>query len=292
MKKSKQGADWLARPALLVCASTSGLLVLAILLSLVREGLPAVWEVPLSSFTSTVWRPISFVQEQFGIAPLLLSSLLVTFLAALIAVPLGLGSAIYIAHIARPIEREILKPSIELLAGIPSVVLGFFGLMIMAPVVKKVFGLDSGLCALTGSLLLAFMALPTIIAIAEDALICVPKSYIEGSLALGASEAQTVFRTTVPAARSGLVAASLMGVGRVIGETMAVMMVTGNAIEIPRSVFDPVRTMTATIAAEMGEVAFGGVHYHVLFLISVILLIIAVAINWSAQYLLRKSRVL
>jgi len=292
MKKSKQGADWLARPALLVCASTSGLLVLAILLSLVREGLPAVWEVPLSSFTSTVWRPISFVQEQFGIAPLFLSSLLVTFLAALIAVPLGLGSAIYIAHIARPIEREILKPSIELLAGIPSVVLGFFGLMIMAPVVKKVFGLDSGLCALTGSLLLAFMALPTIIAIAEDALICVPKSYIEGSLALGASEAQTVFRTTVPAARSGLVAASLMGVGRVIGETMAVMMVTGNAIEIPRSVFDPVRTMTATIAAEMGEVAFGGVHYHVLFLISVILLIIAVAINWSAQYLLRKSRVL
>ncbi|MBN2209220.1 MAG: phosphate ABC transporter permease subunit PstC [Candidatus Coatesbacteria bacterium] len=291
MTKSRKGADRWVRSSLLVCASTCVLLVLAILASLVREGLPAVWEVPLSSFLSTVWRPISFVQEQFGIAPLFLSSLLVTVVAAVIAVPLGLGSAIYISHVARPAEKEILKPTIEILAGIPSVVLGFFGLMVMAPVVKKVFGLDSGLCALTGSLLLAFMALPTIITIAEDALTSVPKSYVEASLAVGASRAQTVFRTTVPAARSGLVAASLMGIGRVIGETMAVMMVTGNAIEIPGSVFDPVRTMTATIASEMGEVAFGGVHYHVLFLIGVILVIIAIAINWSAQRVLKRSQV-
>ncbi len=291
MKTNKQGADWWVRPGLLVCASASVLLVTAILISLVREGLPALWEVPLSSFTSTIWRPISFVQEQFGIAPLFVSSLFVTLLAALIAVPLGLGAAVYISHIACPLEREILKPAVEILAGIPSVVLGFFGLMIMVPLVKSVFGLDSGLCALTGSLLLAFMALPTIITISEDALRSVPKNYIDASLALGASPAQTVFRTTVPAARSGLVAASLMGMGRVIGETMAVIMVTGNAIEIPGSVFDPVRTMTATIAAEMGEVAFGGVHYHVLFLISVILLIITIGTNWIAQYVLRKSRI-
>jgi len=291
MKSNKQGADWWVRPSLLVCASASVLLVAAILISLVREGLPAFWEVPLSSFTSTVWRPISFVQEQFGIAPLFVSSLFVTLVAALIAVPLGIGAAVYISHIARPLEREILKPAIEILAGIPSVVLGFFGLMVMVPMVKSVFGLDSGLCALTGSLLLAFMALPTTITIAEDALRSVPKSYMEGSLALGASQAQTVFRTTVPAARSGLVAASLMGMGRVIGETMAVIMVTGNAVKMPESLFDPVRTMTATIAAEMGEVAFGGVHYHVLFLISVILLIITIATNWIAQYALRKNRV-
>lgn len=290
MKRSNQGADWWVRPTLLVCASTSVLLVAAILVSLVREGLPALWEVPLSSFLETVWRPISFVQEQFGIAPLLLSSIFVTLIAALIAVPLGLGAAIYIAHVARPMEREILKPTVEVLAGIPSVVLGFFGLMVMAPLVKKVFNLDSGLCAFTGSLLLAFMALPTIITISEDALTSVPKSYINGSLALGASQAQTVFRTTVPAARSGLVAASLMGMGRVIGETMAVMMVTGNSVRIPESLFDPVRTMTATIAAEMGEVAFGGVHYHVLFLISLVLLVITIGINWIAQYVLRRSR--
>nr|HDM59955.1 phosphate ABC transporter permease subunit PstC [Bacillota bacterium] len=290
MKINTQGADWWVRLILLVCASTSVLLVGAILVSLVREGLPALWEVSLSSFLSTVWRPISFVQEQFGLAPLILSSLFVTMVAGLIAVPLGLGAAVYISHVARPVEREILKPSVEVLAGIPSVVLGFFGLMVMAPLVKRVFGLESGLCALTGSLLLAFMALPTIITIAEDALRSVPNNYIEASLALGASQAQTVFRTIVPAARSGLVAASLMGIGRVIGETMAVLMVTGNAVKMPESLFEPVRTMTATIAAEMGEVAFGGVHYHVLFLISLILLIITIAINWIAQWALRKSQ--
>ncbi|MCD6326532.1 phosphate ABC transporter permease subunit PstC, partial [bacterium] len=161
MINNKQGADWWVRPSLLVCASSSVLLVTTILVILVKEGLPAVWEVPFSSFTSSVWRPISFVQEQFGITSLFVGSVSVTLVATLIAVPLGLGAAIYISHVARPREREILKPVVELLAGLPSVVLGFFGLMVMAPLVKSVFSLSTGLCALTGGFLLAFMALPT-----------------------------------------------------------------------------------------------------------------------------------
>jgi phosphate transport system permease protein len=213
---------------------------------------------------------------------------LVTGLAMLITIPLSVLGAIYIAELAQPLEREILKPFIEILASIPSVVLGFFGLVVLAPLVKSFFGLNTGLNALTGAILLAIMAIPTVISISEDALNSVPHVYKRASLALGASHLQTIFRVTVPAALPGIIAAVMLGVGRVIGETMAVMMVTGNAAIITANPLDPVRTMTATVAAEMGEVAFGSVHYQALFCIGMVLLLVTFGLNVVARMVLKK----
>jgi phosphate transport system permease protein len=202
-----------------------------------------------------------------------------------IAVPLGLTTAIYLGEIAPPWQREILKPLIEVLAGIPSIVLGFLGWVALAPIVQSL-GAPTGLTALTGSLILAYMALPTIISISEDALYAVPKEYRDGALAIGATQWQTIWRVVLPAARSGLAMAIMLGIGRAIGETMAVMMVTGNAAFVPELGLDmplsPVRTMTATIAAEMGEVAQGSQHYSVLFGIGIVLFVITFAINMLA----------
>ena len=217
--------------------------------------------------------------------------MLVTLLATIFAVPFGVVSAIYIAEMASPVEREIWKPVIELLAGIPSVVLGFFGLVVVAPLVKETFGLTSGLNALTGAFLLALMAIPTIISISEDAIRNVPQSYKEASYSLGASKLQTIWKVTVPAALSGIVAAVMLGLGRVVGETMAVMMVTGNAAIITFSPVESVRTMTATVAAEMGEVPFGSDHYHALFVIGVVLLFMTFCLNMVAQKVLKKYRI-
>jgi phosphate transport system permease protein len=226
----------------------------------------------------------------FGIIPLITGSLLVTLLATLIAVPFGVVAAVYIAEVARPAEREFFKPFIELLAGIPSVVIGFFGLVVLSPLVKQFFGLPSGLTALTGALLLALMAIPTIITISEDAIRSVPTSYKEASLSLGATRLQTIWKVTVPASLSGIVAAVMLGIGRVIGETMAVMMVTGNAAILTASPFESVRTMTATIAAEMGEVAFGSAHYRALFCVGVVLLIATFLLNTVAIRVMKKYR--
>ena len=234
--------------------------------------------------------PVSFEHESFGILPLLTGSLVVTLIAIIIAVPFGVLSAVYISEIASPREREILKPFIELLAGIPSVVIGFFGVVVLGPIIKVVFGLSSGLTALTGALLLALMAIPTIITIAEDAIRSVPMAFKQASIALGASKLQTIFKVTVPAAFSGIVAAITLGIGRVIGETMAVLMVTGNAARITMNPLESVRTMTATIAAEMGEVAFGSIHYSALFVVGIILLIITFGLTMLAQRALRKYR--
>jgi phosphate transport system permease protein len=197
---------------------------------------------------------------------------------------------VYISELARPLEREILKPFIEILAGIPSVVLGFFGLVVLAPLVKGAFGLPTGFTALTGAALLALMAIPTVISISEDAIRSVPESYKAASLALGASRMQTIWRVTVPAALPGIVAAVMLGTGRVIGETMAVMMVTGNAAVITGSPFKSVRTMTATIAAEMGEVPFGSDHYRALFCVGIVLLLATFGLNVIAQKVLKKYR--
>lgn len=190
---------------------------------------------------------------------------------------------------ASPVEREIWKPVIEMLAGIPSVVLGFFGLVVVAPMVKQVFHLSSGLNTLTGALLLALMAIPTIITISEDAIRNVPRSYKEASFSLGASKLQTIWKVTVPAALSGIVAAVMLGLGRVVGETMAVMMVTGNAAIVTFDPTESVRTMT--VAAEMGEVPFGSDHYHALFVIGVVLLIMTFSLNMVAQRVLKKYRI-
>jgi phosphate transport system permease protein len=205
---------------------------------------------------------------------------------------LGLVTAIYLGEIAPPWLGDILKPLIEILAGIPSIVLGFVGWVALAPLVQRL-GAPTGLTAFTGGLILAYMALPTIISIAEDAIDAVPKSYRDGSLALGATRWQTIYRVVLPAARSGIVTAVMLGIGRAVGETMAVMMVTGNAAHVPRGtsmLFQPVRTMTATIAAEMGEVARGGTHYHVLFLIGALLFLITFAINSVAARLVGRRR--
>jgi phosphate transport system permease protein len=256
--------------------------VVMIFLFLIQSGAPAFLEVPLGDLLTTRWYPI---EDHYGLVPLILGSLLVTLGAAAIALPLGLATAIFIAEIAPNWAREILKPFVEVLAGIPSVVLGFFGMVMLAPVVRQLFGAPTGLTALTGSMLLALMSLPTIVSVAEDALDAVPKGYRDGALALGITQWQTIRWVIVPAARSGILTGMMLGIGRAIGETMAVMMVTGNAARVPTSPIDllmPVRTMTATIAAEMGEVAQGSTHYSVLFAVGIVLFVISFAVNLTA----------
>jgi phosphate transport system permease protein len=235
------------------------------------------------------WYPISD-PAHFGVLPLILGSLAVTLGAIIISVPLGVACAVYIGEVAPPAVREILKPLVELLAAIPSVVLGFIGIVTLVPLVKNAFNLSTGLTALTGSIILAFMAMPTIVSITEDALNMVPASYKEASLALGATKWQTISRVVVPAASSGIIAAIMLGLGRVIGETMAVMMVTGNAAVIPYSLLRPVRTMTATIAAEMGETVHQSEHYFALFAIGALLFIITLMINLSGDWFVRRMK--
>ena len=280
--------DKFMRMLLVSCASISIIIVALIFLFLGKEAFPFSLDPGLGSLFDTGWVPVSFQGERFGLYPLVAGSSLVTILAMLIAIPLSIVGAVYIAEVAQPMEREILKPFIELLASIPSVVLGFFGLVVLAPLVKNVFGLNSGLNALTAALLLALMALPTIITISEDALASVPRSFKQASLALGASELQTIFKVTVPAALPGIIAAIMLGIGRVIGETMAVLMVSGNSAIISFFPLDSVRTMTATIAAEMGEVPFGSHHYQALFWIGLILLLITFILNILSRLVLKK----
>ncbi len=261
--------------------STVGLVIL-IFIFLLAEGLPFVIEVSPANLLGTRWYP---TYDLFGLVPLVLGSILVTVVAIAIALPLGVATAVFVREVAPGWTREILKPMIEVLAGIPSVVLGFFGMTLVAPLVREALGLSTGLTAFTGALLLAFMALPTMISVAEDALDAVPKSYRDAGLAMGATQWQTIWRVIVPAARSGILMALRLGMGRAIGETMAVMMVTGNAARLPLgldSIFLPVRTMTATIAAEMGEVARESTHYHVLFGIGILLFILTFLINAAA----------
>ncbi len=264
--------------------------VLLIFLFLMREGLPTFARVPLGTLLGGRWYPI---EAHFGVLPLIAGSLIVTLGAALISVPLGIGCALFIAEVAPRWLREVLKPLVEILAGLPSVVLGFLGILVLVPAVRDLFGLPTGLTAFTGSMLLAGMALPTIVSVAEDALDSVPRAYRVGSLALGASRWQTIWRITLPAARSGVLTATMLGIGRAIGETMAVMMVTGNAPQVlltPLALFAPARTMTATIAAEMGEVAKGSDHYHVLFTVGLVLFVISFLVNLAASTVLLKGR--
>ncbi len=271
---------------LILLAGVSTIIIVALIfIFLLLEGLPTFLDIPLRELLGQRWYP---TEEQFGLLPLFVGSFLVTIGAVIIAVPLGLMAAIYLGEIAPPWLREILKPLIEVLAGIPSIVLGFLGWVTLAPIIQNA-GAPTGLTAFTGSLLLAYMALPTIISISEDALYAVPKEYRDGALAIGATQWQTIWRVVLPAARSGLVIAVMLGIGRVIGETMAVLLVTGNAAYIPPlglgMLFNPVRTMTATIAAEMGEVARGSLHYSVLFGIGIILFVITFSVNWLAARL-------
>jgi len=241
-------------------------------------------------FTGKEWMPTSTPAPQFGVLPLILGTLWVSIIAILIALPLGLSVAIYMSELAAEGTRKILKPTIELLAGIPSVVYGFFGLVILVPLIQKTLNLPVGETALAGSIILAIMALPTIITIAEDAMRTTPASLREASLALGATNWQTIYRVIVPYAASGISAAVVLGIGRAIGETMAVLMVTGNAAVIPHSLFEPVRTIPATIAAELGEAPIGGVHYQALFMLGCILFVITMIISISAELISKKQQ--
>jgi len=231
----------------------------------------------------TQWFPTAEPAVLLGVAPLILGTLLVSFFAILFALPIGLATAIYMAEVADERLRKILKPIIELLAGIPSVVYGFFGLIVIVPMIHDVFHLPVGETALAGSIVLGIMALPTIITVSEDAIRNTPRSMKEASLALGANKWQTIYRVVIPYSMSGISAAAILGIGRAIGETMAVLMVTGNAAVMPRSLLQPVRTIPATIAAELGEAPAGGVHYQALFALGCILFLITMAINIWVQ---------
>jgi phosphate transport system permease protein len=264
--------------------------VVLIFAFLLKEGISIFWRVHFSDFLfARNWYPISD-PPQFGILPLILGSALVTAGAGMISIPIGIASALFIAEIAPRRTKEVLKAGIELLAAIPSVVIGFIGMMTLGPMIKSIFNLPTGLTALSGSITLAFMAMPTIVSIAEDAITAVPRQYREAAIAMGATKWQTTWRIVAYAARPGIIAAVMLGLGRVIGETMAVMMVTGNAALIPHSFLQPVRTLTATVAAEMGETVQGGEHYVALFAIGIVLFVITFMINGVADLYLHRTK--
>jgi len=239
-------------------------------------------------FLGREWYPTSTPAALYGALPLILGTLWVSIGAILLALPIGLITSIYMAEMASPWLRNIMKPLIELLAGIPSVVYGFFGLVVLVPFIQEFFNLDVGETALAGSIILAIMALPTIVTISEDAIRTTPVSLKEASLALGANRWQTIVRVILPYSRSGIIAASILGIGRAVGETMAVLMVTGNASIIPHTFLQPVRTIPATIAAELGEAPFGGVHFKALFALGIILFIMTFSFNTLVE--LTKAR--
>lgn len=299
-------AEMLITGWIYLCGALSILFVAMIFLFVLKEAAPLFREYPIAGFFSGIrWDPTGS-PERFGLIPLLLSSVMVTLGAVAVAIPLGLMTAIYLAEIAPPQVRDIVKPAVELLAAIPSVVLGFFGVTILAPFLAKLFHLDIGTTMLAGSVTLAFMAIPTIATISEDALSAVGKELKQGSLALGATRWETVRRVSVPAAFSGIIASIMLGIGRAIGETMVVLMVTGSGIgtSLNTIMTEPLKsfraffpaygeianTITATIASDMGEAVVGSPHYHALFLLGVVLFVITFLINLVADAALRKGQ--
>lgn len=276
-----------------VFAST-GYLVLALLggifAMLVYNAFSFFAEVkPLDFITGMEWNPAGSTPG-YGVLPLIVSTTIVSFGAMLIAVPLGIGTAAFISEYANPRLKNILKPTIEMLAAIPSVVIGFLGIVLVGPGLAKLAGLPNGLNALNGAILLAVMALPTIVTVTEDAIHAVPKSYREASFALGASKWETLRKVTIPAAAPGIIAAVMLGLGRAVGETMTVLMATGNASSFPSGFFDSVKTITATIAIEMGEVPYQTTHYYALFAIATVLFLMTLAANLVGEFFINRFR--
>ncbi len=271
--------------------SLISILVLGLIVAfLFREALPLFRTVSITKFLfGTAWYPTSNPPE-FGILPLIVASLIVTFLSTLIAIPIGLLSAIYISELAGRFAKEVLKPVIEILAGLPSVVLGFFGMVVLGPWLQETFDLPTGLNIMTASIMLAIMAIPTISSLSEDALYAVPREYKEAAYALGATKFETIITVITPAAFSGISTAVILGMARAIGETMVVLMVAGGATAFPESLFDPVRPMTAAIAAEMGEAPYGSLHAHALFAIGVVLFFLTVLFNLVADFVSQRFR--
>ena len=288
-----------------ICGWSAILFVIAIFLFVFKESLPAltgieteiaageieVEQLDLGEFTTSPrWIPESAKKPAFGILALVVGTLSVTFFSILLAVPLGLGAAIYVSEFAGNKPREILKILIELLAAIPSVVWGFIGIVVMNPLITNISGEAVGLNILNAGIVLALMSVPIIVSVSEDALRAVPDSFREAGLAMGANRWEMIYKVLFPAAKNGLLAAVLLGIGRGIGETMAVLMCTGHSVNMPTSLFDPVRTLTATIAAELGEAVRGDLHYHTLFLIGVVLFAFAFIINLTADLVVKGIR--
>jgi len=273
-----------------MAASVSILVLSLISLFLFNEGLPIFQKVSVPGFLfGTEWYPTARPPD-FGIFPLLAASVAVTVLSASISIPLGVMTALYLAEIASSGFRRIAKPIVELLAALPSVVIGFFGMVIVAPFLQDTFNLPTGLNLFNASLMLAFMSVPTICSISEDAIFSVPRELKEASLALGATHWETIWRVIFPASLSGISTAVILGMSRAIGETMVVLMVAGGAGLVPSSIFDPVRPMPASIAAEMAEAPFRGDHYHALFAIGMILFLFTLAFNLVADYIAQKHK--
>ncbi|HNZ37217.1 MAG: phosphate ABC transporter permease subunit PstC [Candidatus Marinimicrobia bacterium] len=286
----KWNSEKVVKPVFGGLAFASLVFLLGIILILFQQGLPIFRIVNLFEFIGgKAWYPTAEPAE-FGILPLILGTLWITLGAMLFCIPVGIGSALFLHEIAGFRLRSILKPIIEILAGIPSIVYGFFGMVIIAPFLQNLLDIPIGQCALTASLILGVMAVPTVCSLAEDALNFVPKSFREASYALGANRWQTLTRVIIPAAGSGISTAIILGMSRVVGETMTVLMVAGGAAVIPKSYLDPVRPMTATIAAEMGEAVVGSPHYHALFAIGLVLFLITMAFNIIAEIISRNYR--
>jgi phosphate transport system permease protein len=275
-----------------LCGVSAILFVFGIFFFVVREGIGFLFHgLDIGQFLfSTEWYPTSHSNVRYGVLALFVGTLSVTLLSMGIAVPIGLGAAVFVSEFCGKRPREALKIVIELLAAIPSVVWGFIGISVMNPLIQRTFHVQVGLNVFNGAILLALMSVPIMVSIGEDALKAVPDSYREAALALGATRWQTIHRVLLPAAKNGLLAAVLLGVGRAVGETMAVLMATGHAVNIPHSVFEPVRTLTATIAAELGEASVGSPHYQVLFIIGILLFSITFAVNLAADLVVKGIR--
>jgi len=271
-------------------AFSSLVFLIGIIITLFKESYPFFRQFDVfTSIFGLYWYPTAEPPE-FGMFTLIFASIAVTAGAMIVCVPIGIGTALYIHEIADHKQRSVLKPVIEILAGIPSIVYGFFGMLIVAPFLQELLGIPTGLNAFTASLVLGVMAIPTVSSLSEDALSFVPRSFREASLALGATRWQTLTKVILPAAGSGISTAVILGMSRAVGETMTVLMVAGGAAVIPKSIFDPVRPMTSTIAAEMGEAAMGSPHYHALFAIGLILFMITLAFNIIAEIVSRRFR--
>jgi len=287
---TRRAVETVAKIVIYACGWIAIVILSAIALFLVINAVRALREVGLSEMLAgTKWYPTSS-PGKFGMLPLVLGSLAVTGVALAVAVPVAVGASVFVSEFASARAKDILKSLVEFMAAVPSVVYGLVGVSVLIPIVKDVFALDSGLTALSGGLVLGVMAIPTIMSISEDALYAVPSDLRRGSAALGNTRWQTTFKVTLPAASPGIFASIMLGLGRAIGETIAVLMLTGNAAVMPSSLFDSVRTMTGTVAAEMGEVVQGGIHYSVLFTVGLVLFVLTFAINLAADLVLERQR--
>lgn len=281
LKKSTKALETLFFAIALTAALTSIVFLFAIIISLFTQGAPIFLTRGLGFIFGGEWRP-DF--NEYGALPLLLGSFVVTAVALLVGTPFGVGAALYIAECARPAEKEILKPIVELLAGIPSVIYGLFGMAFLAPFIQKLFNIPTGMNALTAGIILGIMIIPIVASLSEDAISAVPKALREASLALGANEWETISKVTLPAATSGVLTSVILGFGRAVGETMVVLMVAGNSAIIPTSLLSPVRPITSAIAAEMGEAAMGSEHVQALFGLAIILFVITFLMNLLTEY--------